>query len=88
MRTAGTRRGAALAIVVDGVTLAGFAGETVATVMLAAGIARFRDDRAGQPRGLWCNMGTCGECTVTVGSTRARACLLAATDSMVVATHG
>lgn len=88
MRIAETRRGAPLTIIVDGVAVAGFAGETVAALMLAGGIVRFRDDRSGQPRGLWCNMGTCGECTVAIDGRRLRACLAAASDGMVVATDG
>lgn len=84
MRIAGTGRGAALTLTVDGVQVAGFAGETVAAVMLAGGVSRMRDDLQGAPRGLWCNMGSCGECTVIIDGRRQRGCLVAAVDGMVV----
>lgn len=88
MRVAGFDRGAVLTISVDGVTVATYAGETVATAMLAAGITRFRDDTRAVPRGLWCNMGSCGECTVRVGDRRVRACLTVAAPGMMVTTDG
>lgn len=86
--TTGVGRSAAFTISVDGAVLKAFPGETLAAAMLAAGVVRFRDDTAGAPRGLWCNMGSCGECMVVVGGRRVRACLAEATPGLVVATHG
>lgn len=88
MRVAGVERGAALTISVDGVEVESHAGETVATAMLAAGISRFRDDTGAAPRGLWCNMGSCGECTVRVGNRRVRACMTTVAPGLVVTTDG
>ena len=81
-------RGAAVTIHVDGVALATFAGETLATAMLAAGRGVFRRDGRGAPRGLYCNMGSCGECMVTVAGRRVRACLTDVAEGMAVATDG
>ena len=88
MRQGGVSRGDELTIRVDAVAVAAHAGETLATAMLAAGIGRFRVDSFGAPRGLWCNMGSCGECTVRIGARRVRACLTLVTPGLVVTTDG
>jgi len=62
-------------IMVDGNPVACFEGETIAAAMLAGGHLHFRSDLEGRPRGLFCNMGSCGECFVRVGEHRRRACL-------------
>lgn len=77
---------AGFTISVDGVDVPARPGATVAAAMLAAGIVRFRDDIDGNPRGLWCNMGSCGECFVGVGPRRVRACLALATPGLSVTT--
>lgn len=83
---ADVERGAAVRIVVDGQPVACFAGETVATALMAAGLVRLRDDRSGRPRGLFCNMGTCCECLVRIDGRRVRACLTPVRDGLEVAT--
>ncbi len=51
-------------------------GQTVAAALLAAGRRVFRITAQGQPRGLFCGMGVCFDCLVTVdGLTGQRACL-------------
>ncbi len=93
MRSDGdVRRGAPLTLLVDGQAVAAFEGETIATALLACDLLAFRLDRGGRPRGLFCNMGVCGECLVTVagGSAsprRLRACLTPAADGMIVTTR-
>lgn len=83
-------RGAAVTIRVDGRSIPAFAGETVAAAMLAAGRVAFRLDRSDRPRGLFCNMGTCSECFVTVegvqGRRRLRACLTIVEDGLAIET--
>ncbi len=69
---------------VDGERIACFEGETVAAVMIASGLLRFRDDTRDEPRGLFCNMGSCGECFVRVGPRRQRACLTPVSDGLVI----
>lgn len=78
-------RGAPISIRVNGDTLSGFAGETIAAVMLAHGRTVFRRDGRGTSRGLYCNMGTCCECMVTIlgpDRRRVRACMADARDGM------
>lgn len=77
---------AGLTILVDGVAVNAVTGQTVAGAMLAAGIVRFRDDPDGGPRGLWCNMGSCGECFVGIADRRVRACLAVVAPGMAVST--
>jgi hypothetical protein len=83
-------RGAPLTIFVDDAPVAGFAGETVAALMMAAGPCAFRQDRHGQPRGLYCNMGTCCECMVLLGEgervVSVRACLVPAAEGLRIST--
>ena len=52
-------------------------GEPIAAALLAAGIVTLRRSAvSGAPRGLYCGIGHCMECRVTVdGVTGARACL-------------
>ncbi len=67
-------------------------GETIATVLLAQGITTFNHSAKGQPRGPYCNMGTCFECQVQLADAgndrfrRVRACMVPARQGMVVKT--
>lgn len=69
-------RGDGFEIEVDGQTLTAFEGETVATALLAAGIQTFRHAHpGGEPNRLFCGMGVCMQCLVTVdGVNSCRAC--------------
>ena len=82
-------RGEAITIRVDGQDIAAFAGETVATAMLQHATA-FRQDSRGKARGMFCNMGSCSECLVTMlpSNRRVRACITPATHGMEIDTHG
>jgi predicted molibdopterin-dependent oxidoreductase YjgC len=74
----------------DGRELPVEAGQTVAAVLLAAGVRSWRTTRfAGRPRGLFCGIGVCFDCLVTVnGRSSQRACLTAATPGDVITTPG
>ncbi|RYF66879.1 MAG: (2Fe-2S)-binding protein, partial [Comamonadaceae bacterium] len=50
----------------DGQPVDGLAGETIAASLSAAGIAAMRHTRHGERRGLYCGMGACFDCLVTV----------------------
>lgn len=64
----------ALTFTFNGQTLAGRRGQTLAAALWAAGIRRLR---TGEARGLWCGIGHCYECGVTVDGVRGvRSCLL------------
>ncbi|HET9140188.1 (2Fe-2S)-binding protein [Actinophytocola sp.] len=61
-------------------------GQSIAAALIAAGIRSWRRTRrAGAPRGLFCGIGACYDCLVTVnGEPAQRACLLPARDGDVV----
>ena len=83
-------RGEMLTIEVDGQAVEASAGETVAAVLLAVGRRGFRyTDKGHAPRGLFCGMGICFDCLVTVdGVPNVRACLTPVQPGMVVETGG
>jgi len=84
-----TRRGKPVTIRVDGDAIGSFEGETLAAAMLQRSAA-FRHDTQGRDRGLFCNMGSCSECMVTLlpSRRRVRACITTVVEGMEVAIHG
>ncbi|GAB6858131.1 (2Fe-2S)-binding protein [Microbacterium xylanilyticum] len=71
-------------ISIDGETLEGRDGQTIAGVLLAAGRRTWRTT-AGAERGIFCGMGICQDCVVTVnGVEGVRACQRAACDGDLV----
>ncbi|MBI5580080.1 MAG: (2Fe-2S)-binding protein [Deltaproteobacteria bacterium] len=78
------KRGEALEIKVDGKAIPAFAGETVATALLAAGLlsCQSHDDRA---LGVFCNIGQCCSCLMTIdGVSGVRACQTLVSPGLVV----
>lgn len=77
-------RGSAVSVMVDGMPLPAYQGETLAAAMLAAGRRVFRyAPRTGSPRGLFCGMGVCYDCLMMVdGSPNVRACMTPVADGM------
>lgn len=69
----------------DGRDVSAIEGESVAAALTAAGIRTLRHARSGAPRGLWCGMGACFECVVTIdGRPEQRACLAKAAAGLDV----
>ena len=84
-----TQRGQAVTITLDGVPLQAYLGETIAGALLANGRRAWRHTDVGEPRGLFCGMGICFDCVVTVdGIAGVRACLTPVAEGMVVETEG
>lgn len=85
----GLQRGRAVEIVIDGSPLPAFEGESVAAALLAAGTRVLRTTaRYGAPRGLYCGMGVCFECVMTVdGRPNVRTCQTPVRDGMRVETQ-
>jgi D-hydroxyproline dehydrogenase subunit gamma len=76
----GVARGPAIHIRVNGASVSAFAGETLATALLAAGCSVFGESLRGVPKAPFCNMGQCLECLVWLtrrdgGRARVRACM-------------
>lgn len=76
-------------LIVDGQGVEADATASLAAALLAAGRPRLRAaPRSGEPRGLYCGMGVCFDCLVTVdGRPAVRACLTRVRDGMRVETR-
>ncbi|WP_203580050.1 (2Fe-2S)-binding protein [Microbacterium hibisci] len=70
----------------DGRPIAFRRGQTVGAALTAAGVSSWRITRGtGEQRGLFCGIGVCYDCILTVDGHRARrACVTAARDGQVV----
>lgn len=80
-----SRAGRPVVISYDSQVVPAVEGETIAAALAAAGIKALRHLRDGQRRGLYCGMGACQECLVTVdGQASQRACMTKVRDGQVV----
>ena len=78
-------RGERIAVTVDGEPTMAFDGESIATLLLAAGYRGVRLAGDGSWRAPYCNMGVCFECVVMVDSRAGvRACMTPARDGMSI----
>lgn len=61
-------------------------GDTIASALLANDIRTLRyHEESGNPRGIYCNIGHCFECRLTVnGKSNVRACLTLLEDRMTI----
>ncbi|THV30817.1 (2Fe-2S)-binding protein [Glycomyces paridis] len=77
-----------LRITVDGATLEGLQGQSIAGVLLAHGRTAWRTTVAGHPRGAFCGIGVCFDCVATVnGESDVRTCMRRARDGDAVETQ-
>ena len=60
------------------------AGQSVGAVLMGQGIKAWRTTRHdGKPRGLFCGIGACYDCLITIdGEPNQRACMVQACESM------
>ena len=58
----------------DGERIAARPGQSIAAALTEAGHRAFRQTAKGAPRGIFCGMGVCQECRVTVDGLRVLAC--------------
>lgn len=70
----------------DGKTYEGFEGDTIASALMANGVRTLRvHEESGSPRGIYCNIGHCFECRVTVnGEEGIRACMTPISEGLTV----
>jgi len=68
----------------DGQHYAAYEGDTIASALLASGVRTLRrHEDKDTPRGIYCNIGHCFECRVTVnGKNTVRACLTPVENNM------
>lgn len=73
----------------DGVEVAYVPGQTVGAALVATGRVAWRTTRhTGRPRGLFCGIGVCFDCLVTIdGLPNQRACLVPAASGLTVTTQ-
>ena len=85
-RVADVARGDAFELRVDGERVPAHHGETIAAALLAAGRRAVRRTAGrGEPRGVYCAMGVCGECVMVVdGEPGVRTCVTLAAPGMTV----
>ncbi len=74
----------------NGQTLTGRENESIAAALLANGIRTLRHhEDSGSPRGIYCNIGHCFECRVTVNSKQGvRSCLTPLQEGMTIQSGG
>ena len=79
----------ALRFAFDGAPVTALPGQTVGAALLAAGVRTLRTTRVeGKPRGMFCGIGVCFDCLVTVnGEPNVRACLTPVRDGDDVRTQ-
>lgn len=75
-----------IGLTLDGRPLAARPGQSVAAALMADGVSAWRTTRfSGRPRGLFCGIGVCFDCLLTIdGERNQRACLVEATEGMAV----
>jgi len=86
---AGAHPAAAFTVTFDGRPVAALPGQTVAAALWAAGVTSWRGTRGGgRPRGVFCGIGVCFDCLVTVnGRPNQRACLVPLEPGDVIRTQ-
>ncbi len=81
-------RGKKIILLLNGKTVTGFEGDTVAAVLMAEDMRVFGRRSSGRPRGLFCGMGTCYDCMVTIDDTpNIRACITRIAEGMEISTE-
>ena len=81
-------RGKPIEVIINQVKVVAYEGELVSTVLHAQGIRPFnRKHKTGRPSGVYCGMGVCYECLVTLnGVSNIRACQTFVEDMMIIET--
>lgn len=83
------QKGRPVSITVNGRIIEAYEGESVHSAMTAAGIRTLRTRKSGDPRGVFCGMGICYECLVTIDNIPdRRACMTPVTDHMEITISG
>ena len=89
LRLAAATPGSAFILRVDDREIEALPGHTVAAALLRAGVTSWRRTRVtGEPRGVFCGIGVCFDCLVTVNDRpNQRACITPACPGDVVRTQ-
>lgn len=78
--------GRLVTVSVDGKVIQAVEGEPIAAALLAQGIRVMRKTpRYGEPRGVFCGIGRCTDCIMTVdGIPNVRTCVTAVKEGMII----
>ncbi len=78
-----------ITFVFDGQQLPAAAGQSIGGALIAAGHRSWRRTRlGGEPRGIFCGIGICYDCLITVnGQPNRRACVIEAHEGDIVSTQ-
>ena len=81
--------GRLVSVSVDGKEIQAVEGEPIAAALLAQGIRVFRKTpRFGEPRGIFCGIGRCTDCIMTVdGTPNVRTCVTPVKAGMVISSN-
>ncbi|MGB9639492.1 MAG: (2Fe-2S)-binding protein [Anaerolineales bacterium] len=83
-----TKEQSTITFLVDGQTYTAHVGDTIASALYAIGKRSWRRSRAGDMRGLFCGIGYCFDCLVTVnGVPNIRACQTLVEPGMFIQTN-
>ena len=83
------QRGKEIVFYVNGRPTKAHEGETIHAALIAAGYRVFRKSSTHQPRGVYCGMGVCFECRVTVNHISSQlACVTVVEEGMEVEIDG
>jgi len=84
----GPERQQPISFIVDGEPIQAYPGDTIASALYAQGKRVWRVSRSGDQRGLFCGIGLCFDCLVTVdGEPNQRACVTTVAQGMRVMTN-
>ena len=88
MRFGVTANTPVISFLFEGKPISAVPGDTIASALYAAGVRAWRKSRHGDLRGLFCGIGICFDCLVTVdGHPDQRACQTFVASGMVVETN-
>ncbi len=88
LRIASIERGSRVTLMVNGQKIIAYENESVHAALTAAGIRNFQLSKTGKPRGVFCGMGICYDCLVTINNVPGqRACMTMVKDKMEIITE-
>jgi len=89
LRIDSIKRKQEIKLIVDGKEIKAFKGETVLAALIASGYKILKINPVShEPRGAFCGMGICFECTMTIdGVPNTRACMTEVHEGMIVETN-
>jgi D-hydroxyproline dehydrogenase subunit gamma len=88
LRIDSIKRKQEIKLIVDGKEIKAYKGETVLAALIASGYKILKTNPVShEPRGAFCGMGICFECTMTIdGVPNTRACMTEVREGMIVET--